>query len=115
MEKNHIKEWWERGSESELKFRVWKDNRFQCDIDLKLVDGRTDCIMQQYIGCRDINGREIYEGDILKTDEAGWIGVVVFGNGWFMIEDGRGGFSSMPNWSGCEVIGNILENPEVME
>lgn len=79
----------------------------------KILDEK-QFVMQSCTGCKDKNGRMIFEGDILETDEAGWIGVVVFGDGRFSIEDSKGGFSAMPNWNGCKIIGNVYQNSELI-
>ena len=63
-------------------------------------------------GVRDAKGRSICHGDILKTDEMDWEAAVVWGNGRFMLEDERGGFSAEPNWPACEIIGNIFLTEE---
>ena len=88
----------------------------------------------QYTGMTDKNGKKIFEGDIVRlTDEHNemeWTAVVVFGNpngdyswGWQLsaIEE-FGGNKDILLWvdmeeSGayCEVIGNIYDNPELME
>ena len=72
-------------------------------------------VIQFSTNCKDIKGREIFEGDILKTDEGGWVAVVVFGSGRFCLESADGGFSALPNWEDCEVIGNVYENPELLK
>ncbi len=102
------KDFWERGGKSAVRFRAWdfRNKRFITDADV-VFQGKTEY--------KDINGREIYEGDILETDEAGWIAVVVFGDGRFSLEDRFGGFSAFPNWEACKVIGNVYENPELLE
>lgn len=118
-----------RGKNAKFQFRMWsrRNKMFEFtaggeDIGLcrhgagwafRMHDDT--CVVQQYIGCKDMNGKEIFEGDILETDENGWIAVVVYSNGMFCCEDPGGGFSSYVNWSACQVIGNVYENPELVE
>lgn len=75
----------------------------------------------QYTGLKDKIGVEIYEGDVIR--DAGYVGVVDFKNRCFCIH-----FLNVPeDWEptyilfyhkdllNCEVIGNIYENPELLE
>lgn len=71
--------------------------------------------LMQFIGYFDRNGKEIWEGDIVLTDEVGWVAEVVYDYGMFRCVDKDGGFSSLCNWSMFEVIGNIYENPELLK
>ena len=110
----------------EIKFRVWnKTIKRMCDWDdIKtgadfndLEDDNGEWM--QYTGLRDKNGKEIYEGDIVT----GWFdhekitGYIFYGsdakfyierNGLFGIE-----LNNAQDWT--EVIGNIYENPELLE
>jgi uncharacterized phage protein (TIGR01671 family) len=69
----------------------------------------------QYIDVVDKNGNEIYEGDIILTDEAGWKGYVRFDNSIFFLEDFKDGFSSYVSWDRCEILGNLYENSDILE
>lgn len=81
------------------------------------VDSETVC---QYTGLNDKTGKKIFEGDIIKHDMSNTIGVAKWyhGNytGWYM-EDICMGEQQFTNemWNECEVIGNIFDNPELLE
>jgi len=72
-------------------------------------------IIMQYTGLHDKNGVEIYEGDIVQTNEAKWVAQVIYRRDCFMCIglDGRG-FSTECDWGRFEAIGNIYENPELL-
>lgn len=83
---------------------------------------------KQEIYLEDDNGKEIYEGDILAWHsniyrKHDWVGLVQYRGAGFAVQESDKSYSS-PEWLECacrkdaniiEVIGNIHENPELLE
>ena len=72
----------------------------------------------QYTGLTDKNGKRIFEGDIVDIlTENEEIGVVEYEDGGFLVSaDGFCvDFHSNINGTDLEVIGNIHDNPELLE
>ena len=78
--------------------------------------------VMQYTGLKDKNGKEIYEGDILKLQDrliqVIWLkGGATFDTKFIKYtKDIEPGFCETDNysWHRYEVIGNIYENPELI-
>jgi len=78
--------------------------------------------LMQFTGLHDRNGTEIYEGDIIQM--GGCRGFVTFKGGILCVERrihyNEGKYVPYLDWpaeafEGCEIIGNIFENPELLE
>ena len=123
------------------KFRVWmKSLKWMCDVtnisfDSKFVDicqqGDTErytemsvefdeITLMQSTGLFDKNGKEIFEGDIVKMakdvySEPTYYEVVRHRGGAYRLESKQHGCELWLRHTDCEVVGNIYENPELLE
>jgi len=113
----------------EIKFRAldktcgeftnieYLDIRFKNNGEIEIFEGdhivstnkTNDYELMQYTGLKDKNGKEIYEGDIIKHSYRVRNTVIKWDDkraGWSM-----GGYNN----DTVEVIGNIYENPELLK
>lgn len=87
--------------------------------DEQYVKPFSDIILEQSTGLKDKNGKEIFEGDIVEYHHLGIVkAVVVYKNGsWYLDNIAQENQLDLL-WTECElgeVIGNIHENPELLE
>ena len=118
----------------EIKFRAWDEKNKMWiiksleDLLQWSADGNYQnrdmefVVWEQYTGLLDKNGKEIFEGDIVKIAGHTDNDVVIFKDGAFCIEGWTNTLAElMTDWSSnidpttIEVIGNIRENPELLK
>lgn len=123
------------------KFRAWmKSLKWMCDVtnisfDSKFVDicqqgdnerytemsvEFVEIELMQSTGLVDKNGKEIFEGDIVKMSkdvysEPTYYEVVRHRGGAYRLESKQHGCELWLRHTDCEVVGNVYENPELLE
>lgn len=119
----------------EIKFRAW-NIATKTMIDLKKItplalNMDTDGLflpfseglpLMQYIGLKDVDSKEIYEGDIVELKSGSAYEVVWDKSGWGLIHAKRDGDKYGVYRRNIDldsdnkvVIGNIYENPELLQ
>lgn len=79
-----------------------------------------DCVLMQSTGLRDKDGKEIFEGDIVKMaknvySELTYYEVVRHRGGAYRLESKRHGCELWLRHTDCEIAGDIYKNPELLE
>jgi len=124
----------------EINFRAWHikeqfmDSAWMIDWEHRMVchskhniSDLDDCILMQFTGREDKNGKKVFESDIVKN-WAGEIGIIKFHSSWaafyFSLHIGHnedrkltrmiGSRMVYNDWDKYEVIGNIYEQPDIL-
>lgn len=120
-----------------LKFRAWLKKKQEMDNEIDHIswledelycigDGITymvsaeDLVLMQSTAMVDRDGRIIFEGDIVKMSkdvysEPTYYEVVRHRGGAYRFESKQHGCELWLRHTDCEVVGNIYENPELLE
>lgn len=106
----------------ELEENVHPMNYPYLDEDLGTIDGKATPVIPetvgQFTGLFDKNGKKIFEGDIVRYygDLYTKIFSIVFAYGCFRLGTKNGYVCTLHNLcSSLEVIGNIYDDPELLE
>lgn len=109
----------------EIKFRSWSKDKGLLYAKLSKGDYVGDLIevfrngeLNQFTGLQDKNGKEIYEGDIIQHDNDALASIIYIAEGNFSgvyIKTPYGWVQHRLDVDEFEVIGNIYENPELLE
>lgn len=109
-------------NQREIKFRGWEiENKTMVPMSLVLFRYWFECpedvVLMQHTGLKDKNGVEIYEGDILQHESIDTLREIVKWEGEMWTEEGF--MTGFGEWFGTgnqyTIIGNIYENPELLE
>jgi uncharacterized phage protein (TIGR01671 family) len=105
------------------KMLSWKEIE-QAGMNLfAVLESQKIIIPMQYTGIKDKNDKEIHEGDVVVFDTIGWFedksiksitGQVVYFNGGFDVHS-EGENYCLSLCDNPEIIGNIHDNPELLE
>ena len=106
---SEIRDWkWLSTASYTMQFSLFEDESF---------------VIQQFTGLLDKNGKEIYEGDIVREwivedRPSDLIYIVGFNTGHFTLTDTKSGYDKMGIWNvneNLDIIGNIYSNPELLK
>jgi len=107
-----------------MDYHPWEDEYFGggTNINKVLNDPAWYNHLMQFIGLKDKNEQEIYEGDVVKYDDSGETGYVDYSTEHtnYIVDDWKKGQTESSGYTISElgileIIGNIYENPELLK
>lgn len=117
----------------EIKFRAWhKEEKIMGEVlgidilhkEIFFSNEDVDCYehtdfkdieLMQYTGLKDMREKEIYEGDILFEILGEEYFKVIFENGSYRAENEEYSLDLSEYAHLCEIVGNIYQNPKLLE
>jgi len=101
----------------EIKFRAWDEFLQDMEYDVtyykEAEGGVRPWVFMQYIGLKDVNKKEIYEGDMVELLPYGIKGIITYEYGMFAVRER--GFTHYLNEYNILILGNVYENPELIK
>ena len=115
----------------EIKFRAWNIGFSKMSEKIEWIDfkeGTAGCVfdgismpilfrglkLMQYTGLKDKNGKEIYEGDIIRAFDENYEVKFKQTKSGLRVDYGYPDYHNGPAPDWVEVIGNIRENPKLI-
>lgn len=110
-----------------IKFRAWDGEKMEYGLvvwDWLCIEqegmGNAGCDFMQFTGLTDKNGKEIYEGDVVRREWEGQNDThhvetyeVYWANGFYLRPQPKAHPAQVSD--DLEVIGNIYENPDLLK
>ena len=107
--------------DNEIDHISWLEDELYCIGDgITYMVSAKDLVLMQSTGLVDKNGKEIFEGDIVKMakdvySEPAHYEVVRHYGGAYRLESKQHGCELWLRHTDCEVVGNIYENKELLD
>ena len=106
-----------------IKFRAWDDKQrymaYQGTPELETLQsfifyfGNGE--LMQFTGLLDKNGKEIYEGDVVKSPDMTCLAYVVYNHYSFVLFAKDTTYDYFDYYENFEVVGNIYENKDLLK
>ncbi len=101
---------------------TWTDDGFPHTDDYLSITEVNENTVGQFTGLHDKNGKEIYEGDVVKCNDENYVVKFKYEMFYASVEEcNKGIYGGFPlyfildRYEECEVIGNIYDNEELLK